>query len=354
MSIYHNSKRYRKSLHLKDTPSNRKKAQRILDDAVAKIQLGEIVLEDKTPTFEHYAKIYLENKKREVKEVSYYKYSLTIDKALKYFKNKDINKIKVSDIKKWIGTFDCGGKTLRTYLSVLRGVFEEAFYDEAISSNPVSFVRKPKVVKPEIKPFSKAEVNTLLYNSEGFFRNYIAIGVYTGMRSGEILALTWEDVDLANMEISVTKTMGRFGVQTVKTDGSNRQIPIFDVLVPYLKNQFQLTGLKGREVFLTQYGDAYKNTCILNRHYWKPLLEKSKVPYRRLYNTRHTFATRMLQSGDYPILNISRILGHTSAQMVLSKYTKYIESETIKIKPKNDIYSQRIDIPNNEVPKIGG
>jgi len=67
MSIYHNSKRYRKSLYLKDTLSNRKKAQRILDNTVAKIQLGEVVLEDRTPTFEYYAKIYLLNKKKKLK-----------------------------------------------------------------------------------------------------------------------------------------------------------------------------------------------------------------------------------------------------------------------------------------------
>ena len=354
MSIYHQGKRYRKSLGLKDTLSNRKKAQHIVDDIVAKVHLGEIALEDKTPTFEHYAKVYLLNKEKEVKKVTYYKYRQTVDNALNYFRAKEIKKIKVSDIKQWMNTYDCGAKTMRNHLLVIKGIFDEAFYDEVIQSNPVSFIKKAKVTKPEIRPFSKDEVNTLIENSKGSFRNYIALAVYSGMRSGELLALRWEDVDFATMQISVRRTVGRFGVQSVKTDGSYRQIPIFNVLVPYLKQQFQLTGLKGRELFLTQYGEAYKNSGSLNEKSWKPLLEKVNIPYRRIYNTRHTFATSMLQSGNYPILDISRILGHNSVQMVIHKYTKYIESETIKIKPKNDIYRQPIDIPINEVLKLGG
>jgi len=272
---------------------------------------------------------------------------------MRYFGSKEIKKIKVSDIKQWMNTFNCGAKTMRNHVLVVKGIFDEAFYDEVIQTNPVSFIRKGKVTKPEIKPFSKTEVNTLLHKANGFFRNYIALAVYTGMRSGEILALRWEDVDFATMQISVNKTIGKFGVQSVKTDGSNRQIPIFDLLVPYLKQQFQLTGLKGREVFLTQYGDGYKNSGVLNERFWKTLLKENNIPYRRIYNTRHTFATSMLQSGDYPLLDISRILGHTSIQMVIQKYTKWIESETIKIKPKNDIYRQPIDIPINEAPKLG-
>lgn len=69
-----------------------------------------------------------------------------------------------------------------------------------------------------------------------------------------------------------------------------------------------------------------------------PLLEKCNLKHRRLYETRHTFATNMLESGKFTVGEIAQMMGHTSTQMLFSRYTAFIKSEQKDGKQEVDIF----------------
>ncbi len=282
--------------------------------------------------FIEYSKIYIQIKRSELKTSSIEKYINILENViLPEFGDKNIDEIKPLDIRLWFSQYNHRSpKTRRDYLIVLRGVFQEAFYDEIITRNPVDVIRLPKLHTKRIQPFEPSEVKRILEYSTGWRKNYYAIAFFTGMRSGEIIALKWSDIDFLRREIFVQRSR-RKGVETTpKTQTSIRVIPIFDVLLPYLKNQYEITGSKNSYVFLN--GDKpYRDTNSCLDRSWKALLKKLHIPYRRLYNTRHTFATLLLNSDKFTKNQVSMLLGHTSNQMLFQVYAGFIESERNKI-----------------------
>lgn len=74
---------------------------------------------------------------------------------------------------------------------------------------------------------------------------------------------------------------------------------------------------------------------------WIRLLEKAGVEYRNIYNTRHTFVTAMLNSGRYKVMDIARIVGHTSPRMILITYPGYIGEEHLKIDTSSFSYGDK-------------
>ena len=115
-------------------------------------------------------------------------------------------------------------------LTVLRKIFRYAFEDEVIMRNPVDLISLPKSPMPDIEPLTVEEANYLLEHANGWYRNYLAMAFYTGMRVGELLALKWSDVDFNKRKIHVRRSISK-GIETSpKTTGSVRIIPIFDRL----------------------------------------------------------------------------------------------------------------------------
>ena len=83
-------------------------------------------------------------------------------------------------------------------------------------------------------PFSIDEMNQLLKHSNGWFKNFIALLAYTGMRVGELLGLKWGDLDWNKMEIYIQRSRTKFGEGTPKTRESVRFIPIFELINRFL------------------------------------------------------------------------------------------------------------------------
>jgi len=278
-------------------------------------------------SFSKYASLYLDFKKHELKHSTFCKYeSIVSSRLLPYFGSADITDIKPSDVKKWLYSIDdVGSKSKRHYLGVLSGIFQEAFYDEVIQKNPVKHVRLPKYYSPVIKPFTADEVKSILDNVQNFnYRVYLAIAFYTGMRSGEIIALKKEDINFDAGLIRVARSRSRFGETTPKTRYSIREIPIIELLKPYI---IDIMNSHDKEyLFITQYKEPYRDTHVFTLRYWKPLLKDLGIEYRRPYNTRHTYATNMLYRNLVSPVQLAQLLGHSSTQMVYDVYVKYVET----------------------------
>ncbi len=290
-------------------------------------------------SFSKYANLYLDFKKYELKYSTFCKYEGIVNlRLLPYFGSFDIADIKPSDVKKWLYSIDdVGSKSKRHYLGVLSGIFQEAFFDEIIDKNPVKYIRIPKYYSPAIKPFTADDVQNILDNIQNFnYRVYLAIAFYTGMRSGEIIGLKKEDINLDAGLIRVVRSRSRFGETTPKTRYSIREVPIIELLKPYL---IEIMNSHDKDyLFITQYKEPYRDTHVFTLRYWKPLLKELGIEYRRPYNTRHTYATNMLYRNLVSPVQLAQLLGHSSTQMVYDVYVKYVETNYKNFDRSMNIY----------------
>lgn len=299
-----------------------------------KIQTGQITI---TPInceygkVSYYAKIYLKLKKQSIKLSTLRRYESVLNThILPTFGNDDIDSIKVSRLRIYFHQLQSkiSGKTIDIIMIVFNGIFQEALYDEAIEKNPFSHIRRIKTKSQPANPLSKDEVKTLLNSANGWFKNFLGVAFFSGMRTGEIIGLKWSDIDWQEKELHIQRSRGDGGVEsTPKTLNSMRIIPIFDEMMPYLKSQYEITKKHNSYIFLNYKSEPFSDSHRIRDYHWKKLLNECNIPYRRLYDTRSTFATQMVSSNKFSVNLIAQILGHTDVSMLFRRYNKFIKSE---------------------------
>lgn len=333
ISIYHNGQRINQATGLDDTKKNRKLVQNdLLPNTVFKIQTGQIQIDkQEVKTVGYYAQIYLDIKSKHVKAPTIKRYkSVLKNYILPVFKDTSVSSIKVTDLRVYLNKLEelYSGKSLDLIMIVFNGIFQEAIYDEEIDKNPFIHIRRVKIHSAPALPLSKSEVQILLESATGWFKNFLAMAFFTGMRTGEMLGLRWSDIDWEQREILIQRTRGDGGVETTpKTANSLRIIPIFDELYQHLKNQYELTSEYESYIYLNSSKNPFRDSHRIRDYHWKKLLLKCEIPYRRLYDTRSTFATMMVSSNKYSVNLISQILGHADVSMLFRRYNKYIKND---------------------------
>lgn len=142
--------------------------------------------------------------------------------------------------------------------------------------------------------------------------------LYTGLRIGELLALTWNDIDFAKGTLSVNKSChdGKDGliIDKPKTAQSIRIIPLPQQLLPKLK---ALKAINHSSFIVANAG-----TPVSVRSYQRSfelLLKKLNIPHKGFHSLRHTFATRALECG-MDVKTLSEILGHKNPTVTLNRY----------------------------------
>ena len=251
------------------------------------------------------------------------------------FKNKRIGDITKADIlaarnklarRKGRGTNGLmSPKTINSHMTILRMILTEAA-ERFDFTNPYLNIKPLKQQKVHIEPFSLNEVEKILETVREDYRNYYAVRFYTGMRTGEIDGLKWEYVDFEKREILVRETLIHGQTEYTKTDGSQREIPMFGPVYEALKTQYEATGKLSKFVFCNRMGEPLDHNNVTKR-VWYPLLEHLKLKKRRPYQTRHTAATLLLASGENPEW-VARTLGHSSTEMLFKVYSRYIPNLT--------------------------
>jgi len=109
-----------------------------------------------------------------------------------------------------------------------------------------------------------------------------------------------------------------------KTKRSVRDVTMLPPVVEAMRDQRRYTMGKSEYVFVNQYGRPVLPDSM-NQSIWKKTLEKAGLADRRMYETRHTFATFMLDAGELPGW-VQRMMGHETLQMIHEKYYSYIKN----------------------------
>ena len=158
-----------------------------------------------------------------------------------------------------------------------------------------------------------------------WYRPYFEFAVQTGLRPSEQVALKWGAVDDEYIHIELSRVYNREKVD-LKTEESRRRIKIRPGMQKWLDKQRELTQrLNSPYVFInTQRRPIFQDKL---REVWARVIKKSGLPHRRMYETRHTFASWALAAGETPEW-VARTLGHVDTSMVYRTYGRYIPNLT--------------------------
>jgi integrase len=243
----------------------------------------------------------------------------------KLFKDISVAAILPSDLKVWQKRLiDSGlsGSRVHNIRTVFRGIMKNAADDKIIPENPFDAVDGVSKGDPEIYPLLMNEIKEMISNTDGFFKNMLTVAFFTGMRTGEMIALRWEDINFTSNTIHIRRATRGGITDKPKTSNSIREIDMLPVVKDALKKQFHETGLSGKEVFLSSRGDGFRSSKSLTKNYWHSLLKRCNLPSRDFYNTRHTFASLMLSHGE-DVLWVAQMMGHKDSSITLKRYAKY-------------------------------
>jgi len=218
-------------------------------------------------------------------------------------------------------------KTIRNYLIPLRVIFKDAAveYEWDRIKDPFFGVRLPKVTRRRIQPFDFSEWKELMAAADPWYRLYFEFAVQTGLRPSEQVALKWDAVDdeFVHIERSRVRNMEK---EDLKTCASARRIDLRPNMKKTLAAQLRQTeSFDSPYVFITTKGIPIRQENLGKR--WKKGFERSTVPYRTMYETRHTFASWALAAGETAGW-VARTLGHVDTTMVYRTYGRYVRNPT--------------------------
>ncbi len=221
---------------------------------------------------------------------------------------------------------------------LLKGILKAARRRHLVNADPSAEIRLLPEPRTEVDPLSLTEIERFLQACPEYWRPYFVTAFKTGARPGELAALKWGDVDLkhATARISAARARGLEGEP--KTPTSRRDLDLLPEVVDALRAQRQALSRRrlksgvGRRcrpedyVFVGPQG-GYLNVNFIREHVWKTALDLAKLRRRVFYQTRHTFASNALATGEDPSW-VARMLGHKTLEILFGTYARFIPHRT--------------------------
>lgn len=273
----------------------------------------------------------------------------------------DITKLQVADMFNKLKDKGYKWETLNKSRILLIDMLDRAYEDDLILKNPAKGVRLPlNKSRNSYRTLSRNEQQVFFECSSGtFYHNLFVVAINTGLRPGELFALTKDDLDFDRKNISVTKTLlyGKFDgdekkefrLGEPKTSTSTRKVPMNDIcrnaLIKQLiqhkvitdKIRFAPTKRETQEkfsdlIFTTKFGTPLNSELYceaIDRILCEINLSRDKLEEIEKFSGhsfRHTFATRCFEAGISP-KTVQEYLGHATLAMTMDLYTTVMEEK---------------------------
>lgn len=240
------------------------------------------------------------------------------------------------EIQKWVNELNeknLAPKTVKNVALILHKALDKAVSLRMIQYNPCNGTDLPTIPKYHAQVYSSKEINQALKYAKGTSTYLIALlGFSVGLRRGELLALTWSDIDFKNKIIHVNKSAyKKNGIQQVKqpkTSAGIRTISVGDNVINDLKqayteyiNRMNAQGLlfsHNNLVVCKDDGTPYHEDSITQK--WNRFTKKHNLKHIRFHDTRHSNATLLIANNVDP-KTVQQRLGHSDIRTTLNIYT---------------------------------
>lgn len=226
----------------------------------------------------------------------------------------------------------------------LFNMFEFAKENDVIINNPCKKSVKSDMGKPsEKKEALSIEVQKrfLEYAEGQSYENQFRFVLQTGLRTGELVGLKWEDIDFENKTLKVQRSMeyrysvGVWRVGEPKSKSGYRTIPLTDEAIRILKEQKEknkkikvISKEWAEQVFLCRKGEPIKNSTYDTALF--KICDKAEIKRFSMHVLRHTFATRCIEGGMMP-KTLQKILGHSNIGITMNLYVHITEEKQREI-----------------------
>jgi integrase len=235
-----------------------------------------------------------------------------------------IHKLTTNDIKDWINNLAISGKRINNVLIPLRIVLGDAYMDGLIDSNPADRVKNIPHRYDEPKPFKPDEMRLILENCDPQSRNLFQFAFWSGLRTSELIALEWGDIDFAKGVIRVSRASVKRIIKQPKTHAGKREVLILPFALEALERQKAFTFAIGKRIFHNpRTNTPWEIDNQIRGTGWLPAINAAGVPYRNPYQTRHTYASMLLSAGENPMW-VAQQMGHEDWGMIRKRYGRWI------------------------------
>jgi integrase len=353
IDFIYREERCRETFRIAPTPANLKKVSRhrasILDAIAHNIFDYAVTFPESKNRFkfadrpqsagtclEDYLEIWITGKQKQLKASTWAGYN----KIVIMLNQTDLGRILLPDLRRvhvrdWCKKQVSSNKWLANVQSVLRSALQDALDDDLIETNPLYGWKYENAdtikVKDDVDPFESNEREAILAAMiEPQHKNMFEFLFWTGLRTSELVALTWDDIDWIRDEARINKAKTQFAdePETTKTRKGIRDVKLLAPALAALKRQKEQTFLQGGVIFRDpRTGEPWEGDEAIRQGPWKTAIRKSGARYRRPYQTRHTYASMMLTAGE-PLGWVANQMGHSDLSMLARVYARWIKSAT--------------------------
>jgi integrase len=246
-----------------------------------------------------------------------------------------LSRLALQDLRGLLNQRAAGGLSPRTvqYLrAIVHRALSQALKDDLVHRNVAALVDSPRVEKTEVEPFTVEESSALLKSIAGHpLEGVLTLALATGLRQGELLGLTWGDLDLDKATVRVRQQLqrieGKLTLCPLKTDRARRTLalPAFaiDALRRQRVRQLEAQLLAGDRwqdlglVFSSDVGTPRDASNLVHRYH--KLLDAAGLPRKPFHNLRHSCASFLLAQGA-DLRTIMEKLGHSQISLTADLY----------------------------------
>ncbi|MBE6843223.1 MAG: site-specific integrase [Ruminococcus sp.] len=218
-------------------------------------------------------------------------------------------------------------KSIKNVHGILHKALSIAVLHKYIDENPANHIILPKITKSDIRVFSNAELQTFLSAIKNHEKELLFIvALFTGMRQGELIGLTWDCINFEEGSIYLYRQLVKdretknYKFTTLKNNKSRKLFPaklIMKMLYELKKKSFSENNF----VFISPRTKSHYTAPAVYNSY-KKIVTKIGIPEMRYHDLRHTYAVLSLQAGD-DIKTLQNNLGHYSSAFTLDVYAHY-------------------------------
>ena len=291
LGVTPNGRRVRKEFQARTRPEAARKLRQALERVRGGVPLGGSL------TVAAYAASWLADIAPTVKGSTFAFYRAIVDNHLEEIEPVPLPALTPEHVRALIAARFAEGyssRTVRGVVQTLALILRRALVDGYVTRNVAALVKLPRLEQKEPGHFTVAEARRFLAAASADpLGGLYTVALGTGLRRGELLALTWQDVDLA---------AGTLRVRRGKTAAAARSIPLPDFALDAL-------GAIPRGV-----GPIWQASPSHVSDHFRRLCQKARVPVLTMHSLRHTAATLLLAEGVDPLV-IASILGHSRVAM---------------------------------------